>query len=171
MIDQYAFTAPFEGVVPHLYLDSLGFATCGVGFLVDSERALLELPWSPSTQAARADWALVKAAPRGHVASFYKQYCKAWLKEPAMRAVFQAKVDGMRRAMQPVWRLTLLPEPAQLALVDMAYNLGVSGLSKFHKLQAAVLVRDWHTAAAECMRNGVQPARNAATAQLFTSLI
>jgi GH24 family phage-related lysozyme (muramidase) len=59
------------------------------------------------------------------------------------------------------------PGPAQEALFDMAFNLGLGGLLKFPTLLKAVNEGDWATAAAQCHRRGIQNARNQATAALF----
>jgi len=76
------------------------------------------------------------------------------------------RFEDALRAQLPAW--DTYPEPAQLALFDMAFNLGVSGLfRKFPKMIAAVRARDWATAAAQCHRNGIQDARNEETADLF----
>jgi lysozyme len=46
-----------------------------------------------------------------------------------------------------------LPMPVQLALVDMAYNLGATGLSQFRKLRAAIEERNWERAAGELLKS------------------
>ena len=42
-----------------------------------------------------------------------------------------------------------LPSEVQLIIADMMFNLGYSRLSRFRKMKAAVLKRDWATAADE----------------------
>lgn len=42
-----------------------------------------------------------------------------------------------------------LPEDVQIAIADMGYNNGVSGLGKFKRFIAAIKKRDWITASAE----------------------
>lgn len=178
-MDQWSFTAPFEGIVPHLYLDSGGLLTCGVGFLVEDERELRRLPWSPNVQAAVADARAVKDTLHvepgqlwhARAASAYRPLCSARLSEASMHAIFADKVLAFRRAIDPAWKLTNWPEPVQLALVDMAYNLGVGGLNKYRRLQMAVFARQWHVAADECARRGIQAARNEATRRLFLSAV
>jgi hypothetical protein len=60
-----------------------------------------------------------------------------------------------------------LPDTAQWALVDMAFNLGGTGLKNFVKLKAALEKAlqskkkdDWEAAAAESKRKDIQPSRN-----------
>lgn len=42
-----------------------------------------------------------------------------------------------------------LPAEVQLIIADMMFNLGFSRLSRFRRMKAAVLRRDWRSAAAE----------------------
>jgi GH24 family phage-related lysozyme (muramidase) len=54
-----------------------------------------------------------------------------------------------------------LPEPAQEAIVDMAFNLGAVGLNKnFGKFNSAMAAGDYRKAANESERNNVQADRN-----------
>ncbi len=115
--------------------------------------------------------------PPGRVASYYRQFCKARIPQAAIRGVFERKVDEIERQLSRPWGYEYLPEAAQIALVDIAYNIGVAGLGKFKKLRAAVLANDWALAAAESKRrerpapNGIAPSRNASTRELFLSLL
>jgi len=165
--DQWAFTVRWEGVVPHLYLDTVGIPTCGVGFSVPTEAELVKLPWSPSVETAIEDYRRVRMQPKGLAASSYEPFCNARLSMEAMQMVFDEKIEAVREQLQDDWQLDMQPVPVQIALVDMAYNLGVAGLGKFVKLKAAVARRDWVTAAAESSRRGVQQPRNDATRELF----
>jgi len=166
-LDQWAFTVRWEGVVPHLYLDTVGIPTCGVGFSVPTEAELVKLPWTPSVQTAVEDYNRVRKQPKGQAASAYEPFCNARLSTEAMHRVFDEKIEAIERQLQDDWQLAMQPAAVQIALVDMAYNLGVAGLGKFVKLKAAVARRDWVTAAAESSRRGVQQPRNDATRELF----
>lgn len=168
IVGQWSFTASHEGIIPHLYLDTRGSVTCGVGFLVRDQAELVRLPWSPSAQNAIADWHLVRAAKPGLPASAYKALgLKARLSELDMRRLFDLHVATFRKQIDPAWHLAQWPECVQVALVDMAFNLGAAGLAKYRKLQVAVFARQWVVAADECKRGGIGDARNAATRQLF----
>jgi GH24 family phage-related lysozyme (muramidase) len=59
------------------------------------------------------------------------------------------------------------PLPAQRALVEMAYNLGVGGLRRFSRLIAACSRADFAAAAEQCHRRTTGVARNLATRALF----
>lgn len=164
---QWDFTARHEGVVPHLYKDTRNLVTCGVGFLVPDQAALKKFQWTPNLQEAVADWILLQDAPAGKLPMFYRKICHARLSEDAMRQFFQNEVIERRKALQRDWNLSRLPPSVQVALTDMAFNVGVDGLFKYRKLRAAVQAKDWATAARECHRNGPSEARNTETAALF----
>ena len=164
---QYDFTVRHEGVVNHLYIDTRGLITCGIGFLVKDQAALSKFQWSPNLQEAQADWILLQEQPAGKLPTFYRKICHARLSEDSMRQFFQNEVIAVRKALQRDWNLSRLPPSVQVALTDAAFNLGVAGLSKYRKLRTACNSRDWATAAKECHRNGVSDARNQETAELY----
>jgi GH24 family phage-related lysozyme (muramidase) len=166
-LDQWAFTSRWEGVVPHMYLDTAGIVTCGVGFALRDETAVALLPWTPDVLTAIDDFRILSVKPSGLPAALYKRHCRAELSGAAIREVFELKIADVRRRLEAHWQLSMQPVPVQLALVDMAYNLGVAGLTKFERLHDAVQSRDWITAANECSRRGIQAPRNEATIELF----
>lgn len=169
---QLDFTSRYEGVVPHCYLDSEGNVTAGIGFKLASEADVKPLPWTPSTPSALADWRLVKSAEGGHTAGFYRSMTVARLSEADMRSIFATRMAAFRARLQhDGWRLERHPLCVQIALLDMAYNLGVAGLTKFHLLRMALDERAYQVAADECHRQRVQPSRNADTRMLMLSAL
>ena len=168
-LTQWALTSVHEGVVPHLYLDTRGNVTCGVGFLVRTVSALAAYPWHPSVATARGDWAELHRPDvlSGRMPDYYRKICCARLTTEGMRAVFEDRVLAFRAALETHWQLSRQPEDVQLALVDMAYQLGAVGLRRFVKLHAAVMARDYRTAMYESYRRDASPTRNANTAKLF----
>lgn len=168
-LTQWTLTSVHEGVVPHLYLDERRNVTCGVGFLVATVDALGEYPWHPGVASARGDWAELHKpevlAAQGP--GYYRRICCARLSPDGMRAVFEDRVATFRSGLDAHWRLRSQPEDVQLALVDMAYQLGVAGLRRWVQLHAAVMARDWPTAARESYRRDASATRNANTAKLF----
>jgi GH24 family phage-related lysozyme (muramidase) len=89
--------------------------------------------------------------------------------DPDIDALLVADVtrfEALLAAAFPDWNS--YPEPAQEALFDMAYNLGISGLQKkFPNMMAAVHAGQWDVAAAQCHRTGIGEPRNQRTAALF----
>jgi GH24 family phage-related lysozyme (muramidase) len=163
----------FEGCVDHMYRCTGGEVTIGVGHAIqtaaDATKLLWNLGGTPATpQQAQADFAKVAATPKGWPASQYASLTQCRMLPGDIIALVQADValfESRLSAALPKWQS--YPEPAQEALFDMGYNLGVAGLLKFHQLLAAVDAGQWQTAAAQSHRMGINDARNQETANLF----
>jgi len=155
--DRFADLKRFEGVVPHLYKDTKGVITAGVGFALRSVREAQLLSWDLPGQV-RLDWIEVSAAPAGKLPAFYAKITRARLSMDAMDRELVKRVGGL-----PTWALAL-PAPAQLALQDIKYNTGNVDADKWPKMVAAIRAGDWATAARESRRPDVSKERNAWTA-------
>ena len=167
MIEAVEFIIRHEGSVPHLYKDTRGNVTCGVGFLVPDVRTLQTFDWQPSDAAALRDWYKILPLPGAHRVSFYARHCEAVITEDEIARVLTDKLAAFTERLQEDWDLDKHPPTVQVALLDMAYNLGVGGLGRYLKLGAALDKRDYAEAATECSRRGVPERRNQETAELF----
>jgi len=138
MTDYVAALEQFEGLTTWMYLDTRGLCTTGIGHMLSSPTAALALPWRDpggeltSAEQVAAQWRQVHAAPVGHAAPFYRQYTVMRLSEDDARADAARVVElealvGLRTLIPG---FDDLPEPARLALVDLAYNLGVGRSSR-----------------------------------------
>jgi GH24 family phage-related lysozyme (muramidase) len=164
--DQWSFTAPFEGIVRHLYLDSVGKVTCGVGFMLPDEAACGRMVWTPNAQEAIADFRRLREEHGPYekfAAAHYRPMVRAHLSEGFMREEFARRSAAFVKQLGSTF-VASIPIPGQIALLDMAYNLGVAGVAKFHNLHTAIAAKDWAAAARECHRGGVSELRNQATA-------
>jgi GH24 family phage-related lysozyme (muramidase) len=160
----------FEGSTSYMYRCSGGEVTIGVGHAIFDAALAAQLPWAgaPAPTLIHADFARVAAADKGLLAARYENLTQCRLSAEAVDALLLSDIAAFEKnltARLPAWHS--YPEPAQQALFDMAYNLGVGGLLKFHKLLAACASGAWETAATECHRGGVGDARNRETAALF----
>lgn len=163
----------FEGRVPHMYRCTGGEVTIGVGHAIKSADDALQLTWtaggSPaSPEEIASDYARVAATPKGLMASSYAPLSTCRMPDDAIDALVAADVASFGAhvaAALPNWNS--YPDSVQAALFDMAFNLGVAGLLKFHNLLAACDAGDWETAARECHRQGIGESRNQETADLF----
>ncbi len=163
----------FEGCTSFMYRCSGGEVTIGVGHAIASAILASQLQWEANGGAAgadqvTADFEKVAAAEKGHVASTYANLTACRMADEEIDRILESDVAAFEAQLAealPNW--SGLPEPAQQALFDMAFNLGMGGLGKFHNLLRAVNAGDWETAAAECHRLGIQDARNEETAALF----
>ena len=167
----------FEGCEPFMYRCTGGEVTIGVGHAIQSGADAARLPWEIAGRAASAveaqtDFGKVAAAPKGAVAATYSALTQCRLSDEHIRSLVEADVQRFESSLAasfPKW--SSYPEPVQEALFDMAFNLGIGGLTKFVKLLGAVDAADWETAARESQRQGIGQARNNATADLFRQAI
>ena len=158
----------FEGRTKHMYRCSGGEVTVGIGHAIPSAADAAQLTWASSPGTAQADFAAVAAAEKGKLALSYQGLTTCRMNDDAIDALVAADVarfTGQLQAGFPNWNT--YPGPAQEALFDMAYNLGIGGLKKFHNMLAAVDAGQWETAAQECHRTGISEDRNQETAALF----
>ena len=163
----------FEGCEPHMYRCTGGKVTVGIGHAIETPADAAALAWSINGRPAAAaeiqsDWAAIDAAQMNLAATAYAPLTQCRMASAditAMVAADVARFEAKLAAALPNW--STYPEPAQEALFDMGFNLGVDGLLKFHNLLAAVDAGQWAEAAAQCHRKGIGESRNAATAALF----
>jgi len=158
----------FEGRVPYMYLCTGGEVTVGIGHAIASAADTAQLSWAAGAESAGDGWAAVAAAPRNMLATGYANLTTCRMADDAIDQLAASDVTRFTALLQanfPRW--DEYPEPAQEALFDMAYNLGVAGLNKFHMMLAAVDAGQWETAASQCHRMGIGDARNQETAALF----
>ena len=164
-----------EGRVEHMYLDTVGNVTVGVGHLLASvERAQLlpfnnrstGAPWSSSEVSD--EWNTIKAQKPAMVASYYRQFTSLDMESADIDNLLSSDIAEMEAGVSNNFAgYGDYPNSPQDALLDMAFNLGVGGLAKYKRLHAAAEAKDWGTCATECHRKGIPDARNQRTAELF----
>ena len=98
--------------------------------------------------------------------------CRLYLANADIDVLFAARLAKFVSEVEvEVVPLDGYPDPAALALADMAFNLGTAGLlRKFPKFVNAFRAKDWHVCAQECERHGIQQSRNEWTRAVFESL-
>lgn len=163
----------FEGRVPHMYRCTGGEVTIGIGHAIQTADEAAALTWLVDGKAAdtaqiRADHARIAAAQLGLVASSYAPLSRCRMSDAAIDALAAADVNKFATGIAKVLpNFTRYPECVQAAMFDMAFNLGLSGIQKFHHLIASCDAADWETAAQQCHRQGIGEGRNQETAALF----
>lgn len=178
--DSCAQIAVFEGVVPHMYLDQDANVTCGIGLMLPSLTRALQLPWMMDGMAATpeqitASWYAVVALKPGMAATSYSNPTQVYLTLADIEGLLRGYVAGLDKrlpnlyATYPLW-----PEPAKLAILDCAYNLGLAKLaSEYPHMNSCLrmLPPNFAAASIECERNSKNAgftSRNAWTAHQFT---
>ena len=170
----------FEGVVPWLYRDTLGYATVGVGNLVRDALDAASLPFAvdggrrASAQGIGDEFLRVIAMPRGLPAGQYRKAAPPRV-ELAPGTSEQLCLDRLRGEFLPgILRLLpgfeSFPAGPQSAIVDIAFNCGVHGLAGFSHMLAACKAGDWGAAAASCHRASSRDDRNQWTRKQFLSI-
>lgn len=154
----------WEGKVNHLYLDTKGYVTCGVGFMIPNMEGLREFEWTGGLPDH--DWLILKNMKSGQSARYYGLFMRAYMTEVSIQRGVETRLVVLKA------RLGLLGWPIVEPVIDMAWNLGLRGLDKgFPKLKAACIAGDWQAAALECKRKDVGASRNNWTKDQFICLI
>jgi GH24 family phage-related lysozyme (muramidase) len=173
----------FEGEVAHLYLDSRGNPTIGVGFLMANANQFCALnlvhkqSGKPASNSEKqAEYKKISKQKSGYKASWYAQFCELTLPSHETDKFLHKHLVQFKQELNKVFskqsgfncQFEQMPLSAQYALLDMAFNLGTPHLAKnWPRLHQAIKQQDWHCAAQECSRRHIQSERNAATEQLF----
>jgi len=168
-------TADFEGRIHWMYLDTTKHVTVGVGQMIPTAQAALLYRFrrSNAEYATRdeilAEYETVKRMIPGHVAKAYRRSSSLLLADEDID-------QALRKTMSTcVVELASLfpdfhdyPEPAKVALIDMRFNLGLTGLRlDFPDLCRLVEAQRWDAASLECHRIGPSEERNAWTKEQF----
>lgn len=165
-----------EGSIDHMYLDTVGKVTVGVGNMLPNIGAAQQLPFvqrgtdADATPAQVAqEFEKMAAQQPGQIASSYRQYTHLYLPEEAINDLLDGRITGFERGLVSDFPgYEQFPAPARMALMDMAFNLGNKGLvTKFPSLTRAARMQDWQTCAQECQRRGIADIRNKETRDLF----
>lgn len=165
----------YEGKVPHMYLDSRGFVTVGVGHLLSEAEDAVKLPFqtiegqSASNDAIMAEFYKVQQQEGNRIARYYKQFTQLVLSNDAMNALTDKHIDSFYGELKVIYEdFDSFPSDVKLALFDLIFNLGMTALRKrWPKMNACIAAKDWEGAAENCRRRGIADARNEYVKSLF----
>ncbi|WP_089728084.1 hypothetical protein [Candidatus Thiosymbion oneisti] len=158
-----------EGSIPHMYLDTVGKVTVGVGNMLPNVAAAKKLAFvnrvskkKATDQEIETDYNTVKKQPKGLIASSYKKHTKLDLPTTDINRLLDNRISEFKKGLKLKFpKFDSYPETAQMAMLDMAFNLGVNGVvTKFPKMKKAIEKQDWNAAAEESNRPQVSKARN-----------
>lgn len=177
-------TPDFEGLFTHMYLDTGGNVTIGIGHLIPSPAAAVALHNSGTLTFLRragraratnaevaADYnAVLNANGSNNAAGSFAKVTSLIVSNTQVRALALSDATSRLNNFMHSGRypeFATYPVEAQMVVMDMIYNLGLSGfLSGFPKFENAVKHRDWRTAKAESTRTNLSR-RNVAVAALL----
>jgi GH24 family phage-related lysozyme (muramidase) len=156
----HAFSEPFEGRVPSMYLDILGLVTCGVGNLIDPVSEAVKVPFYRDSDGQRATEAEVRAAwhalkerqdlkRRG--VSYARALTKLHMRDEDIGALVASRLAS-NEAFICKWlpAFPTIPADAQLGILSMAWAVGAGFNRKFPTFTKAALAGDWFAASAAC---------------------
>jgi len=117
----------------------------------------------------QSDFENVSEQQQGMLAHRYRDFTKLVLTEEGIDTLLDTRIDEFeRRLIEDFSNYENCPGAAQLALLDMAFNLGNSGLvNKFPTFCQAAKAEDWEVCESECNRRGISDDRNEETGALF----
>ena len=158
-----------------MYRDHRGNVTVGVGILLPTASSAMALPFRfrssgllAPADAITSEYDVVAGLPYeiDYGAGYYKPFTQLDLSDAAIEVLKRQHVnEDFERLIKIFPNFGKFPESAQLALLDMMYNLG--SFQEFPNLQRFVLEEDWVGAANESERGGPSPERNAYVFDLF----
>lgn len=159
-----------EGYCTWPYLDTRGLMTTGIGNLIKTVASFVALPWRHmddsrlATDAEKeAAWnAVTRAFAPNKAARAYRSACDLRLTDDDVRELTNERIEtdflpGLRKLFAD---FDDMPEPAKRGIMDMAYNLGVHGLSKFTHFVEDCRFGNWAAAAKHCRVSSSRESRN-----------
>lgn len=166
----------FEGRITHMYLDERRNVTVGVGRMLPTSSDAARLPFIRRDDRRRASRTEIEQEfdsirrMSGNISEI-ERAAKLRLDDGDIDRMLSNDIERTLLELKR-WEtgrdFDALPEEAQQALLDMAFNLGTGKLkAQYKKLREAIAADDWRRAAEECSRRGPQPARNAWTKDMF----
>jgi len=175
----------YEGRLSHLYLDSVGCVTVGVGHLIANRNDMASLrlmsggggkPVQAATLKEKQDeYDTIAKQPKGYRAGWYEKHATLTMRDPDIDALLAAHIASFHTKLVNAYtkakgypkEFGSLPHDVQLALFDLIFNVGPTGLTKFTQFNASIKAGDWKKAAEQCNRSQVSGARNAYVKKLL----
>ncbi len=171
----------YEGRIPHLYLDTVGKVTVGIGHMVPSKVAMGSIAMYKkrknnllvlaTTSEKYAEYDLIKKLPFGlnYGANYFKKYSTLVIKDSDINMQRDKHIQSFYRELSLHYSVgngfpkdfDAMPIEVQKALFDMVFNLGISKLKQqYIKFNEFVRLEKWSNAAKQSNRVGISSARN-----------
>lgn len=159
----------FEGAIQHMYLDSVGKVTIGVGHMLPNSASAQKLTLVDrkgnlaTPQKIKNDYENVAKQKPNKLAKSYKKFTKLDLPEAKINEQLNQHIEHFSAELSSLYtEFDSYPNEVKYALFDMIFNLGKTNLrEKFPTFNKAIIARDWLHAAEESRRSKPVPdARN-----------
>lgn len=164
-----------EGFKNSMYKDTGGHITVGIGHMLSSAEMAAGLPFTrtKTTHAHGDDMEHEEAVSKADITSAFNNFTKDSKSIPANLHLSNDDVIGQcikdvqtaEKGLRGLYSgYDNFPNEGKTALVDMAFNLGISKLRNgFPNFNAAINRNDWNGAADESHRTGIGDKRNSDT--------
>lgn len=178
----------YEGRLDHLYLDSKGKVTVGIGHMVPSSVAMASVTMYRKEEKAtkvatfdqkKKEYETINKQSKGYRASWYKTHTTLFMKPADIEAQRDVHLNSFYTELTNIYKkgngyadnFDDFHEDAQVALFDMIFNLGATKLNNtFPNFNKAIKDQDWEKAAKESNRPDVNKARNDFVKELFNGI-
>jgi GH24 family phage-related lysozyme (muramidase) len=158
----------WEGSIPHMYVDTNGYVTVGIGFMIPNAGAAKGYNFVKRSDGKKAsdkekeeEWKKVKKLTKGKKASAYKAETTLDLPDSDIKKLLLEKIKSFESGIKGIYSdYDKYPDELKLALMDIAFNTGVDGLKKFSKMKKAIDEKRWTDAATESKRSKGRAERN-----------
>jgi len=159
----------YEGKVSHMYRDSKGYITVGVGHLLKSvyEAQILRFEDSNNNPATNSEIKLefetIQKLPADLLASAYKKHATLTLPDTEIKRLTEIHINSFEKELEIIYPdFRLYPTQVRLALFDLIFNLGMTKLqSNWPIFNSAIKAKNWQKAADNSKRKSpVSAARN-----------
>ncbi|MDA7747066.1 hypothetical protein N8878_07030 [Psychromonas sp.] len=163
----------YEGRVEHMYLDTKGYVTVGVGHMIATAQDASQITFvinesgiSASKKEIEDEYALIKSKPFGsaYPARRFKSFAKLKLTDSVIDTLTNKHIVSFESELKKIYGTTEFnkhPENVKLALFDMIFNLGMPKLkNSYTKFNKFIKEGDYKNAALESNRGGIAAERN-----------
>jgi len=160
----------YEGTIPHMYLDSNGYVTVGIGHLISSVSNAQLLPFvdtktskKATTVEIKTDYDNVKKQTKDRVASYYKKYTALKLTQAEIDKLTNKHIETFYKELKRIYSsFDTYPSEVRLALFDLIFNLGMTKLkNNWTIFNGHIKSLDWQKAAGNSSRKSpISAARN-----------
>jgi GH24 family phage-related lysozyme (muramidase) len=167
----------YEGYVTHMYLDSKGYVTAGIGHMmpnaIEAQKVkFMRADGSPAfSDEISAEFNAVKSFNTILKAYMYKRITKLYLTDEEINRLTNNHLSNFYTGLKRIYpEFDDYPKNVRFALFDMIYNLGEGGLrDKFPNFNKAIKTRAWAEAADQSSRKDVNEERKQYVAGLLRS--
>lgn len=162
-----------EGRIAHMYLDTRGYVTVGVGHMIPDEDKATAIAFvhrdtgQPGTAAdIRKEYSALKKRPYGlrYSAATFRPYTSLELTNSTIDQLTRKHIQSFTGELQTIYGAAAfsgMPDKVKLALYDMIFNLGMPKLKNgYPNFNRHIGNNDWAAAARESRRNGISDERN-----------